>query len=366
MDEKMNILLVDDQPAKLLTYEAVLSDLNENLIKATSGMEALEKLLKYDVALVLMDVNMPGMDGFETAEMIHQHPRFENTPIVFVSGIHISDIDRLRGYRHGAVDYIPVPVSPELLRAKVKVFADLHRKTRQLELLNERMTLVQEEERRRIARELHDSVGQLLVAISMNHAVLASESHKLSPEAAKGLTENAAMVEEVSKQIRTISYLLHPPLLDEAGIKSALHCYVEGFSKRSKIDVRLEIASDVGRLPSEMEITIFRLVQESLTNVHRHSGSRDAAIRITRNEVSLTVEIEDSGKGMILDGNSPAQPGVGLQGMHERLRSLGGALQIYSSDRGTKLKAVIPLVRTGSLLEAQVPAAESVLKVRSM
>jgi len=173
MNDKMNILLVDDQPSKLLTYEAVLSDLDENLITATSGMEALEKLLKHDIALVLMDVSMPGMDGFETAEMIHQHPRFENTPIVFVSGIHVTDLDRLNGYKHGAVDYIPVPVTPALLRAKVKVFADLHRKTHQLEALNEQITRVQEEERRRIARDLHDSVGQLLVAISMNHAVLA-------------------------------------------------------------------------------------------------------------------------------------------------------------------------------------------------
>src|SRR5947208_10969987 len=142
MDEKLNILLVDDQPTKLMAYEAVLGELGENLIEAHSGMEALEQLLKNDVALVLMDVCMPGMDGFETAEMIHQHPRFENTPIVFVSGIHVTDLDRIKGYKHGAVDYIPVPVTPELLRAKVKVFSELHRKTRQLELLNQRLTLI--------------------------------------------------------------------------------------------------------------------------------------------------------------------------------------------------------------------------------
>src|SRR5438309_11175671 len=105
-----------------MAYEAVLGELGENLIEAHSGMEALEQLLKHDVALVLMDVSMPGMDGFETAEMIHQHPRFETTPIVFVSGIHVTDLDRIKGYKHGAVDYIPVPVTPELLRAKVKVF----------------------------------------------------------------------------------------------------------------------------------------------------------------------------------------------------------------------------------------------------
>src|SRR3954451_21370575 len=154
MDSGISILIVDDQPAKLLTCEAMLGDLGENLIKQHSGMEALEHLLKNDIALVLMDVNMPGMDGFETAQMIHQHPRFQHVPIVFVSGIHVTDLDRLKGYRHGAVDYVSVPVVPELLRAKVKVFAELHRKTQQLELLNARMTILQDEERRRIAREL--------------------------------------------------------------------------------------------------------------------------------------------------------------------------------------------------------------------
>src|SRR5580692_9449911 len=187
VDEKINILLVDDLPGKLLTYEAMLDELGENFIKAHSGIEALEHLLKTDIALVLMDVSMPGMDGFETAEMIHGHPRFQDTPIVFISGIHMTDLDRLKGYQHGAVDYISVPVVPELLRAKVRVFAELHRKTQQLEMLNARMTVLQEEERRRIARELHDSVGQLLAAVSMNSALVEVESHKLSPEAAKGV-----------------------------------------------------------------------------------------------------------------------------------------------------------------------------------
>src|ERR1700694_1297159 len=219
IDEKINILMVDDQPGRLLSYEAMLSGLGENLINAHSGMEALEHLLTTNIALVLMDVSMPGMDGFETAQMIHEHPRFQNTPIVFVSGIHVADLDRLKGYKHGAVDYVSVPVVPELLRAKVKVFAELHRKTQQLEMLNARMTTLRDEERRRLARELHDSVGQLLATISINSAIVQGESHKLSPDVAKRVSENAAMVEETSKQIRTISYLLHPPLLDEVGLE---------------------------------------------------------------------------------------------------------------------------------------------------
>ena len=346
MDEKINILIVDDQAGKLLSYEAMLDELGENLIKAHSGMEALEHLLKTDIALVLMDVSMPGMDGFETAQMIHEHPRFQNIPIVFISGIHMTDLDRLKGYRHGAADYISVPVVPELLRAKVKVFVELHRKTRQLEMLNAQMTMLQEEERRRIARELHDSVGQLLVAISMNSVLVEAEYHKLSLEAAQRLSENAAMVEEAGKQIRTISYLLHPPLLDELGLASALLCYVEGFSKRSKIDAKLDMPRQVTSLSKEMELSIFRVVQECLTNIHRHAKSATAGIRIVQDEAFLRIEIEDAGKGISpeLVFASSSHGGLGLRGMRERLRQLGGTLQVQSTGHGTRVTAILPVV----------------------
>ena len=148
-DEKVNILMVDDQPAKLLSYEVMLAELGENLIKATSAKQALEILLKTDVAVVLMDVSMPELDGFELATMIRQHPRFQRTAIIFISAVHLTDMDRLKGYEHGAVDYISVPVVQELLRAKVRVFAELHRKTGQLEALNrdlERRVLERTEE----------------------------------------------------------------------------------------------------------------------------------------------------------------------------------------------------------------------------
>jgi PAS domain S-box-containing protein len=134
--EKVNILLVDDQPAKLLAYEVILKELGENLVVAASGREALEILLKNEIAIILVDVCMPELDGFELAAMIREHPRFQKTAMIFISAIQVSDIDRLRGYEMGAVDYVPVPVVPEVLRAKIKVFAELYRKTRQLERLN--------------------------------------------------------------------------------------------------------------------------------------------------------------------------------------------------------------------------------------
>ena len=359
MDENINILMVDDQPGKLLTYEAMLGELGENVIKAHSGMEALEHLLKTEIAVVLMDVSMPGMDGFETAEMIHDHPRFQNTPIVFISGIHMTDLDRLKGYQHGAVDYLSVPVVPELLRAKVKVFAELHRKTRQLEMLNARITTLRDEEQRHIARELHDSVGQLLAAIGMNTASVEAEAHKLSPEAAKRLSENGAMVAEASRQIRTISHLLHPPLLDEAGLASALRWYVEGFSERSKIDAKLDFPESFVGLSKEIELSIFRVVQECLTNIHRHAGSPTAGIRIIQEEACLRVEIEDAGKGIPPEKESAlrssANGGVGLRGMRERLRQLGGTLQIQSNGHGTRVTAILPVV-----CATAVPAVQEV------
>jgi signal transduction histidine kinase len=351
MDDRINILMVDDDPRKLLSYEAILNELGENLIKAHSGSEALENLLKTNIAIVLMDVSMPELDGFELAKMIRQHPRFQNTAIIFVSGIRLTDLDRLKGYEHGAVDYISVPVVPDLLKAKVRVFAELYRKSRQLEMLNESIIRLQDEERKRIARELHDSVGQLLAAISMNNSFVEAERYRLSPDAAKRITENNQMVEEITREIRTISHLLHPPLLDEAGLASALRCYVEGFSERSRIDVKLEMPSELPRLPEEIELSIFRIVQECLTNVHRHAGSPTAAIRIVQEDSLLRVDIEDNGKGISgekqLAFGAEAQTGMGIRGMRERLRQLNGTLEVGSNGCGTRVTATIPIRQWG-------------------
>jgi len=156
--EKVNILLVDDQPAKLLAYEVILKELGENLVAVASGREALEYLLKNEVAVILLDVCMPELDGFELAAMIREHPRFQKTAMIFISAIQVSDIDRLRGYEMGAVDYVPVPVVPEVLRAKIKVFAELYRKTRQLERLNAEL----EDRVRARTAELEKSTVQLV------------------------------------------------------------------------------------------------------------------------------------------------------------------------------------------------------------
>ena len=163
-DDKVNILMVDDQPAKLLSYEVILADLGENLIKATSAKEALNILLKTDVGVVLMDVSMPDLDGFELADVIRQHPRFQKTAIIFISGVHLTDSDKIQGYRSGAVDYISVPVVPEVLRAKISVFVELHRKTRQLEALNNDLErrVIERTEELRLREEQYRMRAELL------------------------------------------------------------------------------------------------------------------------------------------------------------------------------------------------------------
>jgi PAS domain S-box-containing protein len=224
--------------------------------------------------------------------------------------------------------------------------AELNKANESLRNLSARLLHIRDEEARRLARELHDSAGQMLSAMAMNIASIASQAHKLDERGAKAMEENSALVEQISTEIRTISYLLHPPLLDELGLRSALTWYVEGFSERSKIKVDLEIAADFGRLSTERETAIFRIVQECLTNIHRHSGSKTAVIRILQEHDRLTIVAEDAGKGIPADklGMRPdGQAGVGFRGMAERLRYLGGNLNLKSNANGSVVTATMPL-----------------------
>jgi len=234
--------------------------------------------------------------------------------------------------------------------------AELDAANHGLRELSARLLQLQDDERRRFARELHDSVGQMLAALTMN---LSADIERLT-KTASSLANNEALVQEMSKEVRTISHLLHPPLLDEAGLSSALRWYIDGFAERSKIKVDLEFPDDFGRLPRELEITIFRTVQECLTNIHRHSGSRIAKIRITRSGSRVRAEVEDRGKGIPLEKRigmeSAGTPGVGIRGMRERIRQLGGSLEINSDGKGTVIVARLPIADT-SVLAATEGAA---------
>jgi len=215
---------------------------------------------------------------------------------------------------------------------------ELEKRNSELHDLSGRLMKSQDVERRRIARDLHDSAGQLLTAVSIDLSLVNQQTSDMSPRAAEALSEAADLVQQTIKEIRIASHLLHPPLLDESGLASALSEYLEGFSERAGIKMELVIPEEFGRLSIDLETGLFRIVQECLTNIHRHSGSKIGQIRLTRSCDEIRVEVSDSGSGF----TAGKAAGVGLRGMKERLAQFGGTLQIVSSEKGTTVTAKIP------------------------
>ena len=217
--------------------------------------------------------------------------------------------------------------------------------SQKLRELSHRLIRIQDDERRHIARELHDSAGQILAALGMNLATVVRNAKLDAPELARLAEESEQMVRELSQEIRTTSYLLHPPLLDECGLSESLLWYIRGLKERSGLEVTLAIPDDFGRLTPEMELVIFRIVQECLTNVHRHSGSRVAAIEIKRGSGNITLSVQDEGSGIpsakLLEIESQGG-GVGIRGMRERVLQCGGKMALQSGARGTKISVSFP------------------------
>jgi PAS domain S-box-containing protein len=205
--------------------------------------------------------------------------------------------------------------------------------------LTGRILSLEDEERRRLARELHDTTSQSLVALCMNLSVVSESAGVLNPRAQAAVAESAALADQCLREIRTVSYLLHPPELDELGLQYALSGYIDGFIQRSGIRVEIEVPPDLGRLPRLIETTVFRIVQESLTNIHRHSGSDTARVRLAKGPSNLILEVEDAGYGIRADAPS----GVGIASMRERLQQVNGRLDTISRPGGTVIRATIPL-----------------------
>jgi signal transduction histidine kinase len=198
------------------------------------------------------------------------------------------------------------------------------------------------QERRRLARELHDGTAQLLAGLSMNLAVVNKESSRLNSRGRQAVAESIALANRCLREVRVVSYLLHPPELDRLGLLSALTRHVQGFAERSGIQVALDLSPDLGGLPREVEMAIFRIVQECLANVYRHSGSATASVRLVQYDSEIALEVADDGRGIQGDPST----GVGTASMRERVQELGGSLDIISTNRGTIVKAVIPLARS--------------------
>ena len=218
-----------------------------------------------------------------------------------------------------------------------------------LRQLSARLLRHRDEEQRHIARELHDVIGQNLAAMTINLDFLLTSADRLPPQARQALLDSEAMAKQTAKEVRTFSYLLHPPLLEELGLGGALQDYVPGFARRSGIRVDLELPPEFGRMPQETELALFRVIQESLANIHRHSGSKTACITLNQTTDEVQLEVRDAGRGFVLtpsESAGPASPlGVGILGMQERLRQLGGRLHISSNSRGTIVRATLPCAR---------------------
>jgi signal transduction histidine kinase len=234
----------------------------------------------------------------------------------------------------------------QTLDAEVRVrTSEVVQQAEQLRDLSSRLLQAQDEERRHIARELHDSAGQILSALSMSLAQAARHAPQEPAGFAEYVQESEQLVQQLSQEIRTMSYLLHPPLLDETGLAGALRWYIQGLTQRSGLEISLTVPADFERLSREMELVMFRLVQECLTNIHRHSGSKSAVIRIARDSESVLLEVQDEGKGIseekLVDIQSQGS-GVGIRGMRERVRHFGGQMDIESNHGGTKISFKFP------------------------
>jgi PAS domain S-box-containing protein len=229
--------------------------------------------------------------------------------------------------------------------------AEILQQSDQLRDLSGRLILAQDEERRRISRELHDSAGQHLAVLGMSLARIEDDAKRDPARLSKSIKDAQDLIQDLTQEIRTTSYLLHPPLLDESGLSSALRWYIQGLAERSGLSIKLNISDDLERLAPELELAIFRLVQECLTNIHRHSGSKTALIRIAREHGKIYAEVQDQGKGISQERLAEVQSqgvGVGIRGMRERVRHSHGELLVDSNALGTKITAIFPADAPGA------------------
>ncbi len=286
-------------------------------------------------------------DGSERIVDFALYPIVDNQgQVLFLhpTGVDVTDLKRAEENYRNLVETLDAEVRDRTLELE-KRNADVLRQSEQLRELSSRLLQAQDEERRHIARELHDSAGQTLTLLAMNLSQLAQDVSS-TPKLAESAQNSLNLVQQLNQDIRTMSYLLHPPLLDENGLSPSVSWYVQGLVERSGLDIRLDIAENLGRLPRDIELLVFRLIQEGLTNIHRHSGSKIASISVVRDAAGVTVDIHDQGKGIPPDRLAEIQSGgsgVGIRGMRERLRQYRGTLTIESNGSGTRAHVTIPL-----------------------
>ena len=378
------VLLVNDDAASLLTLASLLDDDGSyRVITARSGEEALRQVLHNDFAVILLDVTMPGMDGFETAEAIHSHPRSAAVPIIFVTAHYADEMDRLKAYQKGAVDYLFTPIIPQIVQSKVGVFVELARNSLQLkrqkleleqlyhdlqeqrqqdlEHINERKQAeealrqsqeelrqlasyqerIKEDERKRIAREIHDELGQNLLALRIDIAILHARTGTTHPKLNKKVHSVLDHIDSTMKAMRAIINNLRPTVLD-LGLNAAIEWQVKEFQRRTGIACELTMPAMELIVDDNRATALFRILQESLSNVFRHARATNAMIELRLDRDRLFMTVADNGVG-IFPGCRRKANSFGLVGIKERVSTLGGNLAIDTRpDMGTSLTVSIP------------------------
>jgi len=358
-----NILLVDDDENSLYALQEMLAPLGQNLVVAHSGAEALRAVLRNDFAVILLDVRMPRMDGFEAARLIRERRRSSLTPIIFLTGQDDDLASAYRGYEAGAVDYLTKPVtSPAVLRSKVAVFVELHRKSTDLSRqIAERMAVeerlkeseeklrrlaaylisVREEERTHIAREIHDELGQALTGLKIDLAWLRS---RLTDRTLVERVQSVIVrIDGAMDTVRRIATDLRPSVLDDLGLVAAVEWQAQEFERSTGIQVQLEVNAEHVELEDSCATTAFRILQETLTNVARHAQATRVHIALRVSAELLTLEVRDNGRG--ISKSEIASPrSLGLLGSRERAKACGGELAINGiNGQGTTVSLKVPL-----------------------
>jgi signal transduction histidine kinase len=347
---KAKILVVDDEPKSLYALQELLSQLGQNLMVAQSGEEALKLALKHDFAVILLDVRMPGMDGFETAKLIRGRERSQATPIIFLTAQADEMNSMFRGYAVGAVDYLMKPVVPEVLKSKVAVFVELHMKSERLRESEDKLRRlaahlisIREEERAHIAREIHDELGQVLTGIKMEVGWLAKRLKE--PQLLEKTDSMSKLIDSTVQTVRKIATGLRPEMLDDMGLVAAVGWQAKEFQKRTGIRCRAKLPPEQ-KFDLEVSTCVFRIFQEILTNVARHSRATRVDIDLDIRGEALKLDVVDNGVG-IPDADLNGRKSLGLLGMQERALLFGGEVYIAGAPgAGTRVTVSIPIRRS--------------------
>ena len=358
---KPNILIVDDLEDNLVLIQAILKKLDVNIILAESGCEALSKIKDMDIALALLDVQMPKMGGIELAERLQNDSSRHKIPIIFITAHYINtetDLDKY--YKAGAVDFIQKPLRINILVSKVKVFMEMNRQKqlindqkikieksanelenslKQLHSLTKHIEKVREEERLAISRELHDDLGQSLTAIKIDLGIIKRSVPGIEIE--QRIVKTSALVTDIIKKVQKITFQLRPKIIDDLGIEAGIICYTNEFSERTEIEINLDIDLDI-EISSYASLIIYRIMQESLTNVARHAKATHVDIELSMDKNFITLMVTDNGIG-ISESQIKLSSSFGIKGMKERSEFLKGTLDVYNNGSGTSTKLVFPI-----------------------